>query len=79
MTMICGLDLHRRQITFDALEVKSRSGMDRPGVATLRGPTSPITSGSGIKPLVGDVVIGRLASIIVPAFADTARRDIRAR
>ena len=23
MTMVCGLDLHRRQITFDALEVES--------------------------------------------------------
>jgi len=23
MAMVCGLDLHRRQITFDALEVKS--------------------------------------------------------
>ena len=23
MTMVCGLDLHRRQITFDAVEVES--------------------------------------------------------
>ena len=39
MTMVCGLDLHRRQITFDAVEVESGRG----GPA---GCGSPIASGS---------------------------------
>ena len=49
MTMVCGLDLHRRQITFDALEV-SRAGVGRPAVA----------AGPGAVPaLAGDDVTAR--------------------
>ena len=40
MAMVCGLDLHRRQITFDALEVDS--GKEWRGVSG-----SPIGTGSG--------------------------------
>ena len=37
MTMVCGLDLHRRQITFDAVHVESGRGVDRSGVAARPG------------------------------------------
>ena len=33
MSMVCGLDLHRGQITFDALAVRDRRGMAGPGLA----------------------------------------------
>ena len=37
MTMVCGLDLHRRQITFDALEVESGEVWTGQGVAARPG------------------------------------------
>ena len=41
MSMVCGLDLHRQQITFDALETRVGGGVAGPGVAARTG------SGSG--------------------------------
>ena len=37
MSMVCGLDLHRQQITFDAVETESGRGVAGPGVAARPG------------------------------------------
>ena len=40
MSMVCGLDLHRGQITFDALEVESGRGVAGPYLVAGPGPVS---------------------------------------
>ena len=57
MTMVCGLDLHRRQITFDALQVES-------GQVWPVGCGSPTGSGSGAGSRRRDRTRSRRAGVI---------------